>query len=105
VTSAETLDELADVLARPVVRKFIRVPSEKIDELQQDIASVSTRFEPTETLTLSDDPDDNRVLEAAVAAEADYIVTGDAGLLRLAEVRGTRIRTPARFLVELATLE
>jgi predicted nucleic acid-binding protein len=56
---------------------------------------------PTESVKVSDDPDDDRVLEAAVAGEADYIVTGDDDLLRPGEFRGTRIVTPALFLAIL----
>ena len=38
------------------------------------------------------DPDDDKFLEAALAAKADYVVSGDAVLLRL------RIVRPAQFL-------
>jgi hypothetical protein len=33
--------------------------------------------------TVCKDPDDDKFLEAAIAADADYIVSGDAALLRL----------------------
>ena len=42
---------------------------------------------------------DNRVLECAVAANADYLVTGDRRhLLPIGEYRGTRIVNAPRFL-------
>ena len=44
------------------------------------------------------DPDDDRVLEAATAAEADYIVSGDHDLLDLGSYDGITIVTAARFL-------
>ncbi len=45
---------------------------------------------------------DNRVLECAVAANADYLVTGDRRhLLPLEEHRGTRIVNAPRFLSAL----
>lgn len=45
------------------------------------------------------DPSDNRILECAVAAHADYIVTGDRKhLLPLDEYQGIRIITPRDFL-------
>ena len=45
---------------------------------------------------------DNRVLECAVAANADYLVTGDRRhLLPLAEHRGARIVNAPRFLSAL----
>lgn len=48
------------------------------------------------------DPADNRVLEAALEANADYIATGDDGLLALGEFEGTEIVTPARFVAILS---
>lgn len=56
---------------------------------------------PAEVVSACTDPDDDRVLECAVAAEASIIVTGDRALLRLDPFRGVRIVTPAQFL-ELA---
>jgi len=45
---------------------------------------------------------DNRVLECAVAAGADYLVTGDRRyLLPLEEYRGTRVVNAPRFLSAL----
>jgi putative PIN family toxin of toxin-antitoxin system len=38
---------------------------------------------PTKAVTACGDPDDNRVLECAQAAEASSIVTGDEDLLRM----------------------
>jgi putative PIN family toxin of toxin-antitoxin system len=47
------------------------------------------------------DPSDNRVLEAAVAAQADYVVSGDQHLLTLKTCEGVQIVTPARFVAVL----
>lgn len=45
------------------------------------------------------DPDDEMVLECALAAEAEFIVSGDKRhLLALGEFRGTRIVSSAAFL-------
>jgi predicted nucleic acid-binding protein len=40
-------------------------------------------------------------LECATAGEADYIVTGDNHLLKLKEIRGMVILSPAEFLTLL----
>lgn len=53
------------------------------------------------TRDLARDPDDNRVLEAAIAGKADVIVTGDADLLDLQMVEGIRVVTSAAFTEEL----
>ena len=44
------------------------------------------------------DPADNMVLEAAVAGDADYIVTGDEDLLMLRSFEDIPIVGPAEFL-------
>ena len=49
-------------------------------------------------ITACRDPKDNKFLEAAIAARADVIVTGDADLLALHPFRGIPILSPAAFL-------
>ena len=41
--------------------------------------------------------DDNNVIACAVAAKADYLVTGDSDLLELKNCRGVKIVTPRDF--------
>jgi putative PIN family toxin of toxin-antitoxin system len=43
------------------------------------------------------DADDNRVLECALHAKADYVVTGDMDLLELKSYKGIEIITPRDF--------
>lgn len=45
-----------------------------------------------------DDPDDDRVLECAVAADANAIVSGDRHLLRLSSFRSIPVMSPRQFL-------
>jgi putative PIN family toxin of toxin-antitoxin system len=47
---------------------------------------------------ITDDPSDNKILEYAVAGDADYIVSNDWHLLRLKEFRGIKIVTPEEFV-------
>ena len=56
---------------------------------------------PTESITDCRDPDDNKVLEAAVAGNADYIVTDDKDLRVLSPFRDIEIVTVRRFLRKL----
>jgi putative PIN family toxin of toxin-antitoxin system len=53
--------------------------------------------QPTETRDVTDDPDDNRVLECAIAAGSDYIVTNDDDLLRLEKHCGISILSAVDF--------
>lgn len=47
---------------------------------------------------VEDDPDDNIVLEAAVTAGTDYIISGDSDLLNLKSFQNIPILTAAEFL-------
>lgn len=44
------------------------------------------------------DPDDDKFLEAAVAAQARYVVSGDAALLRVKNYGDVQVVKPAQFL-------
>jgi len=45
-----------------------------------------------------DDPDDSRILECALAAKADFVVSGDRHLLRLRAYGIIPIVTPREFV-------
>ncbi len=53
---------------------------------------------PTETLSILADEPDNRILECAIAANADLIVTGDRQMLTLGNFRQIRIVSLADYL-------
>lgn len=91
-------DPLLDEMFR-VLRDKFRWPPEDLGLAMTELASFTIRVHPTETISaIVDDPDDNRVLECAVAAGSNYIVTGDSGLLRLGRYRDTRIVKLAEFM-------
>lgn len=60
-----------------------------------DIAQIVV---PQVAVTAAGDPDDNRILECALAGDAAVIVTGDQDLLRLNPYERIRIVSPAEFL-------
>ena len=60
---------------------------------------VGERVEPRRRVSaVKDDPDDNRILDCALAARAAIIVSGDAHLLRLSGFEGIAILTPSNFI-------
>jgi putative PIN family toxin of toxin-antitoxin system len=86
VTSRAIVHELLDVLAR----KFGRDAEElsRVAVLLSDLAEV---VNPRHRFDVLRDAADNRVLECAVAARADVIVTGDKAMLELGEYEGIRL--------------
>jgi uncharacterized protein len=71
--SAEILDEYAGVLAR---KKF-GIAEEKLAASLQLIAQVARKIRPQSRVSAARDLDDNKFLECAAAAKADYLVTGN----------------------------
>lgn len=67
------LAEYQEVLARPElqIRKGLR------QQLLQLIRSHAHRVIPSQSLEVTGDPEDNKFLECADAARADYLVTGN----------------------------
>lgn len=98
VTSMVLLRELEEVLKR---RKF-NYPPEAISAILYEVQTLAVMAHPKMTLhVVKNDPADNRVLECALAARADWIVTGDKGLLGLRKFRGIKILSPNEFLSSL----
>jgi putative PIN family toxin of toxin-antitoxin system len=92
--SEAILAEMADVLER----KFHASPDE-IAEATAVVRQAARTVTPAVQLdVIKEDPPDNRVLECAVSAGADYIVTGDKDLLRLGQYDAIRIVKVADFL-------
>ncbi len=54
-------------------------------------------IENSERLEVVEDRDDNKILESALAAKADYLITSDKHLLKIEKFKGIKIVTPARF--------
>jgi putative PIN family toxin of toxin-antitoxin system len=91
------LDELKDVLQRPKFGFSAEVCLHIIEELHGacDIISPSVSID-----VIRSDPDDNRILECAVEAQAHFIVSGDPHLLDLGKFEKIRIISPADYLKE-----
>jgi uncharacterized protein len=68
------------------------------DELIKLLALAAIVVTPTETVTISRDPDDDRLIAAALEADADVIVSGDQALLTLGRIGHIQILTPREFL-------
>ena len=58
---------------------------------------LANHVSPTRTINVVADPDDNRILECAVEAGSDFIITADQDLLRLESYAGIRIIRAADF--------
>lgn len=94
IATDELLDELRRVLAYPRLSRVIQDP-----DIVEMIRYISVPVSPSNELhVITADPADNRVLEAAQAGHADYIVSGNSHLLDLEEFENIPVVTPTAFL-------
>ena len=92
-------EELSEVLDYP----RLNFTEEEKDRFKSIVLGISTLVKPDEKINIiKKDPDDNMILEAAVAGQADFIITGDTDLLVLKEFRGIRIVTAREFIDSIA---
>jgi putative PIN family toxin of toxin-antitoxin system len=106
IVSPALLAEYAEVLNRPRIQRRHGLTAEQVTAELADLARFAILVEPTEVpVVIAEDPDDDHVLAAAVAGEADFIVSGDTDLLTLRDHRGIRILSPAAFLALLTTVD
>ncbi len=73
----------------------------RIRSAVQEISQVATVLRPRPTLHILKDEPDNRILECAVAAQAQRIISGDRHLLSLGRHADCEIISLADFLAEL----
>jgi len=93
-TTQGMLDEVSEVL------KYDKFNfSEQEQQKFLEILVSEFRFvNPEISINQSEDLDDNKFLECAVSADADYIISGDSDLLELKEYEGITITKPETFL-------
>ena len=92
--SQPILEEIEAVL----LRKF-RWAAPRVREAVRAIRSFAVLVNPEEPVNIvREDEPDNRILECALAAKADTIVTGDPHLLKLGRFRNILIAAPRQFL-------
>jgi len=95
VVSNEMLKELAAVLARPKFKEIISY--KQIKELFSLIDGYAVIVSPKQKVDVCRDKKDNFLLEVALEAKAEYLVTGDNDLLVLNNFRGIKIVKPKDF--------
>lgn len=96
VFSRETFDEFRRVLSYP---KFSLTVQEIAALIEDDVLPFCEVVEiGEEILSVCRDPADDPFLSCAVAASADYIISGDKDLLTLGNFRSIPIVTVAAFL-------
>ena len=97
--SEPLLKEISKVLMYPKIIKLLDLARITPKGLIRIIAENSIMVKPEERVNvIKEDPEDNRVLECALVAKADFIVSGNRHLLKLEKFKNIGILTPRKFL-------
>lgn len=96
------------MLSEPILSEYQRVLTEKFHLTAKQVEDNLAAMRATATLVkiagtlraVSDDPEDDKFIETAQAARADYLVSRDHHLLNLASYEGVTI-LPARAFLDL----
>jgi putative PIN family toxin of toxin-antitoxin system len=101
VTCEQLLDELRRVLTRP--DKPFCLTSDEADVVIENVRGYARLVTPARKVEVCRDPDDNLVIECALAGGVQYIVTGDLDLKELKvfeDIQIVDVRTFLSLVVE-----
>jgi putative PIN family toxin of toxin-antitoxin system len=103
LAAAEGQFELA--ISKPIIHEVLGVLARKFARDSEEFARVAVFLselgevaQPRKTLRVLRDEPDNRILECALTAHAEFIVTGDRAMLDLGEYKAIHIVTLREFL-------
>jgi len=103
IISPPLIEELERAFAYPRVRRYLAWDSDEASAFLHLLRRTAVLVEPDVRLdVVTSDPDDNRVLEAAVGGQADYLVTNGNALLDVKSYQGIEIVSAVRFATILA---
>ncbi len=93
-SSVEILSEYQKVLNRD-----FDYSGSEITYILEKILSFVTLIKPVAKVNVvKENPDDNKIIECALASSSEYVITYDKHLLNLKEFQGIKIATPEEFL-------
>lgn len=93
----EIIEEVINVFKRPKISKLIN--ENDVEFMIDNYKQSSKKVHPKDKLeVVKEDPDDNKFIECAVEAGAEYIISGDPHLLNLKTYKNIKIVSPAEFV-------
>jgi len=98
ILSEEIIEEFIKVLNYKEIQEKIKDKNLEMKRSVEKIVSISKIVIPKLKINISEDSDDNKILECAVEGKADYIISQDNHLLKLKEYNKIKILTPKEFL-------
>ena len=91
------IEEIRRVLARD-----FNLEKQEVDDILNALLYFTHLIEPKESVTfIKDDPKDDKILDCAIACNAEFIVSQDNHLLNLKNFKNIKIVSPEEFLKTL----
>ena len=91
-------DHIVEEVSRTLREKF-DWPEDRVNQAKRIMGRIARRVVPSQTLNvIKEDDADNRVVECAVEAGSEYIVTGDKDLHRMRQYGNIRVLKVADIL-------
>lgn len=91
----EVLEEYLRVIARLSIAPETK---SKVVAILQEQRNIELIIPSRHYAVIREDPEDDKFIDCAVEAQADYIISGDEHLLRVKAYRGIPIYSPKEFL-------
>ena len=98
ILSTEIVEEVLTALAYPKIRKAVRGKVDSGLWFEDILVLAYLLTGDCKIAAVSEDPDDDKYIAAAIEGRAAFVVTGDPHLLDIAEHEGVRIVNPRAFL-------
>lgn len=95
IVTENILREVTEVLKRPHFKKQFN--GKTLDVVRYVYREEGISVKPEQQVSVCRDDNDNFLLEAAIAGQAQYIITLDKDLLSLTRFRGCHIVSPGEF--------
>ncbi|HLC31087.1 MAG TPA: putative toxin-antitoxin system toxin component, PIN family [Candidatus Nanoarchaeia archaeon] len=92
--------------SKEILEEYQKVLARDFDYTEAEILSLTNLLlnfliilEPIEKLNvIKDDPEDNKIIECALSAEAEYVVTYDKHLLDVKSYKNVQMRKPEEII-------
>jgi hypothetical protein len=102
LVSEPILSECLRVLSYKRIRARHQLSDDQIAATISGLREFATVVNVVEKLeVIKEDPDDNKIIECAIAGDAEYVVSGDVHLLSVEQYQGIPILSPRVFLTML----
>ena len=96
ITIAISPELLAELIGK--LKYKFGIKNRTLENLKIELESIMLYILPEYTTQICRDASDNKIIDLAICAGAEFIITGDKDLLEIKTYKGIKILTAAEFL-------